>query len=68
MSDASSDDKLMIVLRRAAQVELGREDAPLDERAARECQQRGWLDNELQLTPAGREALELSQEKPAKPH
>ena len=50
-------EALLNVLRRAAQVEDGREDAPLEESATHECQTLGWLDDELQLTPAGREVL-----------
>lgn len=53
-------DGLLNVLRRAAQVEDGLEDAPLEERAAQECQTLGWLDNEMKLTPAGREVLEAN--------
>ena len=60
MADTPTD-ALLNVLRRAAQVEDGREDAPLEEGAARECQTLGWLDNEMQLTPAGREVLEANK-------
>jgi hypothetical protein len=54
-------DALLNVLRRAAQVEDGLEDAPLEEGAARQCQRLGWLNNEMQLTPAGREVLETNK-------
>jgi hypothetical protein len=60
MADTSTA-MLLNVLRRVAQIEDGREDAPLEEDAAHQCQSLGWLDNELQLTPAGREVLEKSK-------
>jgi hypothetical protein len=56
-------DLLLNVLRRAAQVEDGLEDAPLEEEAARQCQTLGWLDNEMQLTPSGREVLEANKKQ-----
>ena len=56
-------DLLLSVLRRASQVEDGLEDAPLEAEAARQCQTLGWLDNEMQLTPAGREVLEANKNK-----
>jgi hypothetical protein len=51
---------LLNVLRRVAQIEDGLEDAPLEEDATHQCQRLGWLDDGLQLTPAGREVLEKS--------
>ena len=58
-------DALLNVLRLAAQVEDGREDAPLEEGAARQCQTLGWLDKMMQLTPAGREVLEANKGRKA---
>ena len=54
-------EALLTVLRRAAQIEAGREDIPFAEDAASECQKRGWLDSDLQLTASGRVVLTVYQ-------
>ena len=60
MADTSFD-ALLSVLRQAEQVEDGDEDVPFEESAALECQARGWLDKEMQLTPAGRAVLKAKK-------
>ena len=54
-------DALLKVLRKAAQIEDGREDVPLEEEATAECQRRGWLDDALRLTTGGRVVLTVYQ-------
>ena len=60
MADISIE-ALVEVLRRVAQIEAGREDLPLAEPATAECRKRGWLDDDLQLTEAGRIVLTVHQ-------
>ena len=61
--ESMADTSLLSALRRSEQVEDGREDAPLDEDAALECQERGWLDKQLQLTRAGRKVLRAQKDR-----
>lgn len=57
-------EALLKVLRRAEQIEDGMEDTPLDEAAAHECQELGWLNGQLMLTQEGRDVLHNHQEPP----
>lgn len=57
-------DVLLKVLRRAEKIEDGMEDIPLDEAAAHECQELGWLNEHLMLTQEGREVLQNHQDSP----
>ncbi len=61
-------EALLKVLRLTDQIEDGLEDAELDEGATHECQELGWLDQELMLTREGREVLQNHQESPRNSH
>ena len=60
-------EALLNALRRAEKVEDGLEDAPLDEAATQQCQELGWLDRNMMLTPAGRRVLQDNKNREAIP-